>query len=163
MITRGICKHLGYQCVRFPRCCLSANTRPQGKVSRENYEPYPWSKRLWSFIDVVFNVNKSQCQAQILTLKNSSFYGIVWKCYLATMFTLTQCALNTETFVFQDGPFGGVTEAELYSRHLSFSRHLKHSNDMWDLLDIIRNSLVGQSRLAAYKHCKPSLKSNWAA
>ena len=28
-----------------------------------------WSKRLWSFIDVVFNVNKGQCQAQILTLK----------------------------------------------------------------------------------------------
>ena len=27
-----------------------------------------WSKRLWSFIDIVFNVNKSQCQAQILTL-----------------------------------------------------------------------------------------------
>ena len=39
MITRGICKHLGCQCVRFPRCCLSANTRPQEKVSRENYEP----------------------------------------------------------------------------------------------------------------------------
>ena len=34
---RGICKHLGCQCVRFPRCCLSANTRPQEKVSRENY------------------------------------------------------------------------------------------------------------------------------
>ena len=34
---RGICKHLGCQCVRFPRCCLSANTRPQQKVSRENY------------------------------------------------------------------------------------------------------------------------------
>ena len=27
-----------------------------------------WSKRLRNFIDVVFNVNKSQCQAQILTL-----------------------------------------------------------------------------------------------
>lgn len=26
-----------------------------------------WSKRLWSFINVVSNVNKGQCQAQILT------------------------------------------------------------------------------------------------
>ena len=41
MITRGICRHLRCQCVRFPRCCLSANTRPQEKVSRENCEPCP--------------------------------------------------------------------------------------------------------------------------
>ena len=41
MITRGICKYLGCQCVRFPRCCLFANTRPQEKVFRENYEPCP--------------------------------------------------------------------------------------------------------------------------
>ena len=41
MITREICKHLGCQCVHFLHCCLSANTRPQEKVSRENYEPCP--------------------------------------------------------------------------------------------------------------------------
>ena len=41
VIARGICKHLGFQCVRFPCCCLFANTRPQEKVSRENYEPCP--------------------------------------------------------------------------------------------------------------------------
>ena len=41
MITRGICKHLGCQCVHFLHCCLSANTRPQEKVSLENYQPCP--------------------------------------------------------------------------------------------------------------------------
>ena len=39
MLTRGICKHLECQCVRFPRCCLFANTKPQEIVSRENYAP----------------------------------------------------------------------------------------------------------------------------
>ena len=33
VITRGNCKHR----VCFPPCCLPANTRPRGKVSRENY------------------------------------------------------------------------------------------------------------------------------
>ena len=35
---------------------------------------------------------------------------------LATLFTVTQGALNKETFVFQDGPFGCVTEAGLSIR-----------------------------------------------
>ena len=48
MITWGICKHLGYQCVRFLRYCLSENTKPRGKVSRENYEPCPQSSHGWS-------------------------------------------------------------------------------------------------------------------
>ena len=39
MITRGIHKYLECQCDRFPRCCLSSNTRPREKVSRENCEP----------------------------------------------------------------------------------------------------------------------------
>ena len=43
VITWGICKHPGYQYVGFPRCCLSVNTKPRGKVSRENYEPCPQS------------------------------------------------------------------------------------------------------------------------
>ena len=40
VITRATCKHRGCQCVRFPRFCLSANTKPREKVSNENYEPY---------------------------------------------------------------------------------------------------------------------------
>ena len=43
VITWGICKHPGYQYVRFPRCCLLESTKPRGKVSRENYEPCPQS------------------------------------------------------------------------------------------------------------------------
>ena len=39
VITRGISKHPGRQCVRFPRCCPSANTKPREKVSCENCEP----------------------------------------------------------------------------------------------------------------------------
>ena len=38
---------------------------------------------------------------------------------LATLFTATQGALNTKTFVFQDGSFECITEAGLYSRRAS--------------------------------------------
>ena len=38
---------------------------------------------------------------------------------LATLFTATQGAFNTETFVFQDDRFGYVTEPGLYSRRAS--------------------------------------------
>ena len=33
VIARGNCKHPECQCVRFPRCCLSANTRPRQSLS----------------------------------------------------------------------------------------------------------------------------------
>ena len=47
-------------------------------------------------------------------------FFLPWRCpkmsNLATLFTVTQGALNKETFVFQDGPFGCVTEAGLSIR-----------------------------------------------
>ena len=59
---------------------------------------------------------------------------------LATLFTATQGALNTETFLFQDGPFGCVTEAGLYSRRVS--RYTRGVQKHEALLDFLRNSLV---------------------
>ena len=36
VITRVICERLGCKYVRFPRCCLSANTRPQENFSSKS-------------------------------------------------------------------------------------------------------------------------------
>ena len=47
-------------------------------------------KFYWSFIDVVFNVNKSQCQAQILTLLF---------CTCTHIFCLTACMSNGKPLV----------------------------------------------------------------
>ena len=50
-------------------------------------------------------------------------FFLSWRCpkmsNLATLFTATQGAFNTETFVFQDDRFGYVTEPGLYSRRAS--------------------------------------------
>ena len=52
----------------------------------------------------------------------SAFHGVVRKWYLFNTVHndfIAIGALNTETFVFQDGLFGRVTEAGLYSRRAS--------------------------------------------
>ena len=60
--TQGICKYPGCQCVCFPRCCLSANTRPRERVSRENYEPCPQLPHGWRTLHfcVTFHFERSK-------------------------------------------------------------------------------------------------------
>ena len=56
-----------------------------------------WSKRLWSFINVASNVNKSHCQAQILILMSipdcnfSTFTYLIFEAFQAG-----QCKTQTE-------------------------------------------------------------------
>ena len=70
-----------------------------------------WSKRLWSFINVVSNVNKSQCQAQILILMLSQSYLI-------------------QTLVIELAQFKSLNDKEKKTRKTTYGqKYSAHSND----------------------------------